>query len=114
MNKVLYNVTVSVDEKVHLAWLEWMKREHIPEVMMTGYFLESRICRIHGFEEGGVTYAIQYLCNSQEDLAAYQEHHAPKLQAKHTEKYGPYCAAFRTVLEIIHEDKTPIGPWMPN
>ncbi len=99
----MYNVTVSVDEAVHLEWLEWMRTIHIPEVMETGYFLENRLCRVHGFEEGGITYAVQYISKSMQDLEEYQAHQAPGLQASHQEKYGAHTAAFRTVLEILHE-----------
>lgn len=105
MNKVIYNVTVSVDESVHLAWLQWMKEEHIPDVMRTGLFLSHRICRVHAFEEGGVTYAIQYVCASQADLDRYQQECAPALQKDHQDKFGGQTAAFRTLLEILHESE---------
>lgn len=114
MNKVLYNVTVNVDEAVHLEWLQWMKETHIPEVMKTGFFLENRICRIHAFEEGGITYAIQYICASMNDLEEYQRTMAPGLQNDHNTRYGAKVAAFRTILEIIHEHKSPIGSVNPN
>jgi hypothetical protein len=103
MNKVLYNVTVSVDEEVHETWLEWMKSVHIPDVMATGMFLENRICRVLDFEEGGITYAVQYVCASSGDLTRYREEFATALQADHNEKFGQHCAAFRTVLEILDE-----------
>jgi hypothetical protein len=103
MNKVLYNVTVSVDEAVHETWLEWMKRVHIPDVMATGMFLENRICRVLDFEEGGITYAVQYVCESADHLTRYREEFATALQADHNEKFGQHCAAFRTVLEILDE-----------
>ncbi len=103
MNKVLYNVTVSVDEAVHETWLEWMKSVHIPDVMATGMFLENRICRVLDFEEGGITYAVQYVCASAGDLTRYREEFAAALQADHNEKFGQHCAAFRTVLEILDE-----------
>ncbi len=114
MNKVLYNVTLSVDESVHKEWLDWMKRVHIPQVMKSGYFLENRICRIHAFEEGGVTYAVQYLCMSMTDYEEYQKNAAPALQEEHNRRYGTKVAAFRTVLEIIHEHKTPLSDIFPN
>jgi hypothetical protein len=114
MNRVLYNVTVSVDESVHLEWLQWMKEVHIPDVMRTGFFLENRICRIHAFEEGGITYAVQYIAPSMADLEEYQEKHAPALQADHNTKYQNKVVAFRTVLEIIHEMKQPFGEMNPN
>ncbi len=99
---ILYNVTVNIDYAVHEEWLEWMKREHIPEVMATGLFTEPRMLRLMGdTEPGGITYSIQYLCKSMEDLQRYQSEHAPGLQAKHTQRYKDKFTAFRTVLEVV-------------
>jgi hypothetical protein len=73
--------------------------------MATNCFLESRISKIHGEEEGGVTYSIMYLCSNQETMDLYQEKHAPKLQKEHTERYLGRFAAFRTFLSVIEEFK---------
>jgi hypothetical protein len=102
---ILYNVTVSVDESVQAEWLEWMRSKHIPEVMSTGCFLESRISRIHGEEEGGVSFSIMYLSESQEQFDAYQAKHAPAMQADHAKHFGGHFAAFRTVLTVVEEFK---------
>lgn len=102
---VVYNVTVSIDENVAEEWLQWMRETHIPDVMNTGHFKESRLCRVHGEEQGGVTYAITYLSFSQDDLNTYQEKHAPKLQAEHTKKFDGKFAAFRTLLSVVDEFK---------
>lgn len=101
--KVLYNVTVNIDEDVHDEWLTWMKEVHIPDVMNTGFFLENRILRILAESEGGVSYAIQYLCHSLKDLEEYQEKHAPRLQKEHTDRYEGKFVAFRTLLEVVHQ-----------
>ena len=42
MGKIIYNVTVNIDDSVHDEWLEWMQTQHIPDVMSTGYFLEKK------------------------------------------------------------------------
>ncbi|MDX1651413.1 MAG: DUF4286 family protein [Brumimicrobium sp.] len=102
---VVYNVTVSIDEEVSQEWLQWMREIHIPDVMATGHFKESRLCRVHGEEEGGVTYAITYLAHSQEELNTYQENHAHRLQGEHTKKFAGKFAAFRTLLSVIDEFK---------
>jgi Domain of unknown function (DUF4286) len=104
MNKIIYNVTVSVDETVHEEWLSWMKGIHVPEVLATGFFENGRICRVLAHEEGGVTYAVQYVVKSMSDYERYQADFAPALQAKHIERYGQQVAAFRTILEILHEE----------
>lgn len=100
---ILYNVTINIDDDVHDEWLQWMKEVHIPDVMNTGYFLENRICKIMAESEGGVSYAIQYLCKNMEDLEDYQEKHAPRLQQEHTDRYAGKFAAFRTLLEVVHQ-----------
>lgn len=102
---ILYNVTVNIDETVHDDWLKWMKEVHIPDVMATGLFLESRIARIHAEEEGGLSYAISYLCESKAVLEQYNTLFAPKLQREHALRYNGRFAAFRTILEVVGEFK---------
>jgi len=102
---ILYNVTVSIDPGIQEDWTRWMREVHIPDVLATGCFLESRLSRIHGEEEGGVTFSVMYLSPSQEMYDKYQETFAPKLQADHNQKFGGKFAAFRTVLNVIEEFK---------
>ncbi len=97
---IIYNVTVSIDDDVHDDWLQWMKEVHIPEVMRTNLFVESKISKILADEEGSLAYSIMYLCNDMETLEKYQEHHAPALQKDHTDRYKGKFAAFRTLLEV--------------
>jgi hypothetical protein len=102
---ILYNVTVSIDEQIKTEWLAWMQEKHIPDVMQTGMFMECRISRIHAEEEGGLAYAISYLCKDKETYDRYQEEFAPALQREHGEKFAGKFAAFRTLLEVINEFK---------
>lgn len=102
---ILYNVTVSIDESIHKDWLQWMRKVHIPDVMGTGLFLESRISKIHAEEQGGMSFAITYMAKSMDDMEVYQKEHAPRLQKEHSEKFEGKFAAFRTYLELIEEFK---------
>lgn len=102
---ILYNVTVSIEPSISENWLEWMRSKHIPDVMATGCFVESRLSRIHGEEEGAFTYAITYLSLSEEKIKEYQEIHAPELQKDHSARYNGKFAAFRTLMSVIDEFK---------
>lgn len=102
---ILYNVTVSIDDSVHEDWLSWMRTVHIPDVMNTGLFIESRISRIHAEEQGGLSYAITYVANSMDDMERYQMEYAPRLQQEHSARYAGKFAAFRTFLELVEEFK---------
>lgn len=100
---ILYNVTVSIDPEIGEEWLHWMRTHHIPDVMATGCFVESRISRIHGEEEGGLTYSVMYLCKDQQKMDEYRDVHAPLLQKDHSDRYAGKFVAFRTFLSVIEE-----------
>ncbi|MFN5443056.1 MAG: DUF4286 family protein [Crocinitomicaceae bacterium] len=106
---ILYNVTVSIDPEIQEDWLQWMRSTHIPDVINTGCFIEGKISRIHGEEEGGVTYSVMYLSPSQEVYEEYQSTHAPRLQKEHTDRYAGKFAAFRTILNVIEQFHPNVG-----
>jgi hypothetical protein len=100
--KILYNVTVIVDDSIMEEWKKWMIDIHIPEVMATGAFETYQFQKIltEG-SEGGTTFAIQYLSQNREEYERYQMQHAPKLQEEHRRRYQGKFGAFRTIMEIL-------------
>ncbi len=100
---ILYNVTVNIEDDVHNEWLEWMKNEHIPEVMETGFFKEYKFLRIISRQpdETGMTYSIQYFAANYDDYHEYAQNHAPRLQEKTRQKFEGKFVAFRTLLETL-------------
>ena len=70
---IIYNITINIEDSVHEEWLEWMKTVHIPDVMKTGMFTDSRILRVLVEESlGGQTYSVQYTCDSLEKYQQYE------------------------------------------
>src|SRR4051812_43707164 len=64
---IIYNVTVKVAHPIAAEWLRWMKDEHMPDILATGLFIESRLCRLLEQDEtDGITYSAQYMCDSLE------------------------------------------------
>lgn len=105
--KIIYNVTVKIDVTVHEEWLNWMKEIHIPDVMMTGKFLDWRINKILGDDDpNGVTFAIQYTAPSMDDFLDYNEYHSQSLQKEHKDRYEGKYVAFRTLMEVVEESKS--------
>ncbi len=99
---ILYNVTVNIDDSVHDEWLEWMRSKHIPDVLSTGLFTESKLYRIRTeHEEEENTYSIQYFLRSMDDYKTYQKDYAENLQSEHTEKFKDKFVAFRTIMELV-------------
>ena len=98
---IIYNVTVKVDNDIHDDWMQWMREVHIPDVMSTGYFEKHQIAKVLVDDTDGLTYSIQYTCQTMQQLTDYQKDVAPKLQKEHTERYKDKFVAFRTLLEIV-------------
>jgi hypothetical protein len=98
---IIYNVTINIEDDVHLEWVEWMKNEHIPRVMATGYFLDNRMCRLMVEEETGTSYTIQYTLKNMADYEEYQNLHAPSLQKEVLDKYRDKFVAFRSLMEVV-------------
>ena len=100
---IIYNVTVSVEESIRTDWLNWMKTEHIPEVMASEAFTKAQINRVIVQGDSNHTFAIAYTCPSMKDLHQYQIKFADELQQKHVERYSEKAVAFRTIMEVIEE-----------
>ena len=99
---VIYSVTVAVDPSIVDAWIDYMKKEHIPDVLKTGCFLEFTFCRVIGnSEENKNSYNIQYHCHGMADMHRYQVQFGPALQQEHIKLFGDKAVAFRTLLEEI-------------
>ena len=98
---IIYNVTVSVDKSIVKDWLNWMRNDHIPEIISTKIFNKAQINRVITENDSGNTFAVSYSCKSMKDLHNYQVNYAPLLQKKHLKKFGDKALAFRTIMEVI-------------
>ena len=100
---IIYNVTVSLDENIKNDWLNWMRQEHIPEVLACGLFISATINRIITQGNNENTFAIAYTCLDIKDLHKYQIKFSDNLKKKHLARYGDKAVAFRTIMEVIEE-----------
>ncbi|MDG1039122.1 MAG: DUF4286 family protein [Polaribacter sp.] len=99
----IYNVTINIDESVHLEWLTWIET-HIPEVLNTGKFTAAKLTEVLVDEDmGGRTYSVQYSANTKEDIENYYKYDAERLRAKGLKKFSDKMLSFRTELKLIKE-----------
>jgi hypothetical protein len=100
---IIYNITTQLTWAIHDAWLEWMKLEHIPQIMQTGKFSKHYFSRLQDVEEEqGPTYSLQFFAESRADIDSYIADYAPGLRNKSFEKWGDQFFSFRTLMEVIH------------
>lgn len=57
----IYNVTINVENSIHLQWLDWMKNSHIPAMLATNKFSKALMTKVMVEEEMA---ASPTLCNT--------------------------------------------------
>lgn len=98
---VLYNVTVKVDKDIQQEWVDWMKQEHIPDLINTGLFVDAKLFRLLEVDEqDGITYAAQYFCKTLDEYKAYINQHADTMRSRGIERFGDKFVAFRTLMQL--------------
>ena len=99
----IYNVTTKVDWSISNDWKTWMTTIHIPEVMDTGLFTESRLVKLLEVDDTeGPTFAVQYYLRNRADYDEYIAQFAPAMRQKVIDKWGERLIAFRTLMEVIN------------
>lgn len=99
----IYNVTIKLEEAIHEQWLQWLKEEHIPDVIATGCFTRATVLRLLETDDSeGPTYAIQYFAESKANYNRYIEKFAPEMRQRSFDKWGNRFIAFRSVMEVVN------------
>ena len=77
MSEHIYNVTIVVNPVVETRWTQWMKEEHIPEVMETGMFTSFIFTQVFPEQEQDhPSYSVQYRASDLESIKLYMQMYA--------------------------------------
>ena len=99
----VYNVTIKLDESIHKEWLEWMKGEHITDMINTGCFTEAKVLRLLEVDDSeGPTYAVQFIAESKAQYSLYVEKFATAMRQKSFDRWGNKFIAFRSVMQVVN------------
>ena len=100
---IIYNVTTKVTHAICQPWLQWIKEEHIPDIINTGCFTNAAILQLLEVDDSeGPTYAVQYFAESKSQYNIYLEKFAPLMRQKAIEKWGDKFIAFRSIMQVIN------------
>lgn len=99
---ILYNITYNVDKTVETEWLEFMKNQHTPVFLKTGYFTEQKLLRLLNEEYSeGTTYCFQFFTESLEELRDFQETYEASIENNLEAKFKGKYVFFKTWLEEL-------------
>src|SRR5215212_2415224 len=100
---IVYNITIKILPQIETEWIEWQKKEHIPEIMSTGLFRDYKFFRLLEQEEtDGITYVVQYFADTIDQYKKYIESYAPFTREKAFQRWGKRFVAFRTIMETVN------------
>lgn len=101
--QIIYNVTTKVHHAIHHHWLQWLREEHIPEIIETGCFTHANILELMEVDlSEGPTYAVQYIAESKGLYNLYIENFSAAMRKKAFDKWGDQFIAFRSVMRIVN------------
>ena len=97
-----YEVSMHVDSSIAEEWVEWMRTEHIPDVMQTGVFQSCQFLRvIEPAMDGHDSFRITYEAKNLSAIQEYRIALSPALRDKHDARYGELAKGNRR--EMITE-----------
>lgn len=100
---IIYNVTTKVESRIAAEWLEWMNKEHIPEIIATGCFTRAAVLRLLDMDESeGPTYAVQYFTSTRALYHQYRQQFAERVARNARDKWGDAFVSFDSALEVVN------------
>lgn len=102
---VTYIVHLMVRHEVYTEYVDWLKSEHIPEMLTLPGFLAAEMCLRKGgsMEASSKDVKIIYKLKDEEHLKLYMTEYAMKLREKGLEKFpGQFSAQREVWLETIN------------
>lgn len=98
---IIYRVQVSVVAELAHRWEQYMRGEHIADVLATGCFVSARFMRMAEGAEGEVVFETEYAASHRADLDTYVAHHAERLRGHHNERFADGVRASRSVFQVV-------------
>jgi hypothetical protein len=99
---IVYNVTTKVAHTIQQDWLQWIKEEHIPDIINTGCFTHACVLQLLETDDSeGPTYTVQYFAESKSLYNNYMEKFAAQMRQKAFDKWGDKFIAFRSLMQVI-------------
>ena len=98
---IIYSVTITIQPAIETEWVDWMKQNHIPDVLRTGCFAECRMYKVRDTEGDEPSYVMQYHCRSIAEYHRYRDSFAAALQKQHSDRFSGRFSATRQILEEL-------------
>lgn len=98
---LLFNVTVIIEEIEANDWLQWMKDNHIPQLMATECFVSYRLLKIMDSPNEGISFCVQFIAEDKDHHQTFLDLHEQQFIAEMYAKYPNKLVTFSTLMEFV-------------
>lgn len=99
---LIFNTTYLVADKVHGAWLKWVREQHIPQLIQSGFFHSPQVAKVLSVEEQeGTSYSVQFRVADMDALEQWHLQYATDFEQDLKKRFSTDVLFFATVLQII-------------
>jgi len=99
---LIFNTTFLVSDKVHGAWIKWVREQHIPFMLESELFTKPQVAKVLTNEEqDGTSYSVQFHIADMKSLEQWNKQYGPMFQQNCSTTFGTEAIFFATVLEVI-------------
>ncbi|NDP19808.1 MAG: DUF4286 family protein [Paludibacter sp.] len=99
---LIFNTTYLVSDKARASWLVWVREQHIPFMLESGYFSQPQVARvITSAEQEGTSFSVQFHVNDMRALKQWNQEFNSIFKEKCDQEFGTEVIFFTTVLDIV-------------
>lgn len=99
----IFNTTYLVSDKVHGAWLKWVREQHIPFMLDSTYFSHPQVARvITSDKQDGTSFSVQFRVQDMQTLKLWNREYSSLFQENCSQQFGTEVIFFTTVLELVN------------
>jgi hypothetical protein len=99
---IIFNTTYLVSPAKITDWQIWVKQQHIPRMLSTGYFSLPQVSKVITEDtEEGTSFAVQFVTDSLDTMADWNEENGLSFQQELSQLFGTEVLFFSTFLEIM-------------
>ena len=96
MGRVVYEITATVQADLAADYEQFMRDEHIPELLATNLFTDAEL-----MSDGNGSFRIVYVCGSRADLESYLTKFAAAMRQKSLDRFPSGVEASRAEWNVL-------------
>lgn len=98
---LIFNTTYLVSDNMLSHWLTWVREEHIPFMLGSGYLTKPQVARVITSEQEGTSFSVQFHVDDMATLKLWNREFSAAFKENCSREFGTEVVFFTTVLKLV-------------